>query len=199
MELFLKRVTLTEPVTVRDIAFACGVAPRDVLRRLMGDGVPGAVNENATVQDVLAVTLAAGYGFEAVVEEVPVGFHTCEFCSREGRTPATSSGETELAFEGGLTFIVPDMLTHYVLEHHYQPPPEFVDAVLHRRLLGGHRAQAKGPGPHKGPAASPVKVGWLYSDDYPRADKVDVEFLAALTRVLREANHMGLRTQTRGL
>jgi hypothetical protein len=52
------------------------------------------------------------------------GFHTCEFCggAHDSRNFGVPSGE--------LLFIPPAMVPHYVEQHGYAPPPEFIAAVL---------------------------------------------------------------------
>jgi hypothetical protein len=74
------------------------------------------------------------------------GFHRCELCStREdaGRRPPTvvrdaagdfPVGGAEVRVDGpsGKRYAAPDMTIHYVEEHGYAPPTDFVDGVLHR-------------------------------------------------------------------
>jgi hypothetical protein len=70
------------------------------------------------------------------------GFHRCEFCARpEGafRAPPTTSrddegeyfvGGAEIRVAGpGATFAAPDMIIHYVTDHGYRPPDDFLDAL----------------------------------------------------------------------
>src|SRR5262249_8758090 len=52
------------------------------------------------------------------------GYHECEFCGK-----ARSSSEFEVPGLG-VVYCAPDMITHYVEEHEYRPPQEFIDAVL---------------------------------------------------------------------
>ncbi|MBK9006365.1 MAG: hypothetical protein IPM31_05160 [Anaerolineae bacterium] len=71
------------------------------------------------------------------------GFHECELCgfsfdewSRDH--PAygdnanwMSIGNGEIRIIGkGVIYAVPALIYHYVVEHHYMPPQEFIDAVL---------------------------------------------------------------------
>lgn len=124
-----------------------------------------------------------------------MGFHVCEFCNAEGKPPATSSGDVVLEFESGPVFQVPDMLPHYILEHHYQPPEDFVRAVMAGSLTGGgrpHNTLRTGTG-------KPIKVGYLHGS-FPRsAEAPSVAFLARLETLLRQAAEAGRRQQTRGL
>jgi hypothetical protein len=56
------------------------------------------------------------------------GFHTCEFCGR-----AHGIGNFGVP-SGDLLFVAPEMVVHYIEEHHYSPPAEFVEAVLRSPL-----------------------------------------------------------------
>jgi hypothetical protein len=89
------------------------------------------------------------------------GFQECEFCglswSEWGRnhpiygehTELMSIGDGEIRVIGkGVVYAAPALIYHYVVEHHYKPPQEFIDAVLtgpqpgspeHNALLEEHR------------------------------------------------------------
>jgi hypothetical protein len=56
------------------------------------------------------------------------GFHTCEFC---GRTHGIGNFGVP---SGDLLFVAPEMLVHYIEQHGYSPPTEFVAAVLRSPL-----------------------------------------------------------------
>ena len=58
------------------------------------------------------------------------GCHSCEFCSK-----ALGFGSFGVPTEDKL-FCAPDMIAHYVEHHDYQPPEEFVAAVLASPLPG---------------------------------------------------------------
>lgn len=79
------------------------------------------------------------------------GFHRCEFCSpsdyvhidmlkphpegplkveRDGCTIRLGFGEIFVVGKNGLVYYAPNLIYHYVLEHQYLPPQEFIDAVL---------------------------------------------------------------------
>lgn len=65
------------------------------------------------------------------VEEVWVpilyaGWHDCEFCVDE---PDISSFDLCIP-AGNILYFAPAMIGHYVVAHQYQPPQEFVEAVL---------------------------------------------------------------------
>ena len=53
------------------------------------------------------------------------GFHTCPFCGN-----ATSSCQYLIKISGKKYYDVPQMIVHYMEEHNYLPPQEFMDAVM---------------------------------------------------------------------
>jgi hypothetical protein len=56
------------------------------------------------------------------------GFYTCEFCDR-------AHGINNFGVpDGDLLFVAPEMIVHYIEEHGYQPPDEFVHAVIRAPL-----------------------------------------------------------------
>lgn len=69
------------------------------------------------------------------------GLHACELCeqpsntfSRQGRKLLLGSGEIRVFGSGAEVFAAPNLIYHYVQEHQYRPPAEFV-----RALEGGPR------------------------------------------------------------
>ena len=61
------------------------------------------------------------------------GYHDCEFCIDEGNyeTRAQSSSEKILIDkENNIEYKFPEMIFHYIEEHDYQPPEDFVLFVL---------------------------------------------------------------------
>ena len=56
------------------------------------------------------------------------GFHTCEFCGK-----ALGIGNFGVP-SGDLLFVAPEMVVHYIQQHGYCPPAEFVGAVLQSPL-----------------------------------------------------------------
>jgi hypothetical protein len=70
------------------------------------------------------------------------GVHVCEFClqptlrqSAAGLkkfldAPPDTAGNGQIRVRGGqVTYAAPTLILHYVLEHHYAPPEEFIAAV----------------------------------------------------------------------
>jgi len=56
------------------------------------------------------------------------GFHTCEFCGQ-----AHGIGNFGVP-SGALLFVAPEMIVHYIEEHAYRPPAEFIEAILRSPL-----------------------------------------------------------------
>ena len=70
------------------------------------------------------------------------GRHRCEFCAvpatsgvevwRKGKRTTLGSAEIRVNGKDGITYAAPDLIYHYVIEHDYDPPPDFVEALLQR-------------------------------------------------------------------
>ena len=71
------------------------------------------------------------------------GIHLCEFCPKPKTyvapngmrildpEPGTSgNGEIRVTGPTGVTYVAPNLVAHYVNQHRYKPPQEFIDAVL---------------------------------------------------------------------
>lgn len=115
-----------------------------------------------------------------------MGFHVCEYC--QGDQKETSSGDVILKFANGNTYMVPDMILHYVADHKFTPPEQFINDVLHCAFTGGERWQTKG---------MPVKVGYI-SGDFPQG-QTPSGFFERLWSVMNRASKYGSRIQTRGI
>ncbi len=71
-----------------------------------------------------------------------LGYHDCDLCP--GELPADQqtwrrpghlracigNGEIRVPARPGTAFAAPRLIGHYVLDHSYQPPQDFIDAVL---------------------------------------------------------------------
>ena len=74
------------------------------------------------------------------------GFHVCEFCDMpHDKAPTAQRGEEILSLgfieirvfsRSNRVYAAPNLIYHYVVEHHYQPPEEFIQAVLECPLPG---------------------------------------------------------------
>lgn len=72
-----------------------------------------------------------------------MGFHECELCSQPSFGLHVQRGDEELWLGSaeirvfgreGETYAAPNLIYHYVVDHHYLPPEEFIRAVLEGRL-----------------------------------------------------------------
>lgn len=121
-----------------------------------------------------------------------MGFHICEYCTQRG-SAATSSGDVTLRFSDGQTWEMPDMIVHYIQNHGYLPPQEFIDDVLLGQHVAGERWQTKS-------ITSPTSaqsIGYL-SGDYPQGE-TPAGFLDRLQVLMEKAKDGGDRRQTRGI
>lgn len=71
------------------------------------------------------------------------GFHKCEFCGRswdewgkdhpdygeKAKWMSIGNGEIRVIGSSAI-YAAPALIYHYVIEHQYQPPQEFIDAVM---------------------------------------------------------------------
>lgn len=67
------------------------------------------------------------------------GYHRCPFCPREKTGWSAQideeiihlgSAEIRVPGKAGTVYACPDLIYHYVRDHHYRPPNEFLVAVL---------------------------------------------------------------------
>ena len=58
------------------------------------------------------------------------GWHFCDFCPRTGYTGPRSHGEIWALGTDATRFAAPSLIAHYVETHSYQPPDDFISAVL---------------------------------------------------------------------
>jgi hypothetical protein len=76
------------------------------------------------------------------------GFHICQFCDfdphlviydqdavrRLRETGALSSAEIRVVGHDGTVYASPTLICHYVAAHRYQPPQEFIQAVMEAKI-----------------------------------------------------------------
>jgi hypothetical protein len=68
------------------------------------------------------------------------GLHECPFCSQAPSIALLAenidlgSGELRIRGVGNIVYAAPDLIYHYVVDHQYQPPTEFVNAILNSPL-----------------------------------------------------------------
>lgn len=79
------------------------------------------------------------WDFCAVSIEPMCGYHFCDICETEKLGIAEKNGiklvlgnaEIRVFSPNGGIYRAPNLIYHYMSEHHYKPPDEFIDAVLH--------------------------------------------------------------------
>jgi hypothetical protein len=69
-----------------------------------------------------------------------LGFHECTFCNdnpktyleieKDGQKVGFGHAEIWVFGDEGKTYAAPTLIYHYVTRHHYDPPAEFIQAVL---------------------------------------------------------------------
>lgn len=68
------------------------------------------------------------------------GFQLCHFCKEQIVDSkikcATSSCEIRVIGKDGIVYASPQMIVHYIEEHKYLPPQQFIDAVMEGPLPG---------------------------------------------------------------
>jgi hypothetical protein len=66
------------------------------------------------------------------------GYHKCPFCSSasfgysvtiDNHTLLLGSSEIRVHGESGILYAAPDLIYHYIRDHNYLPPDEFISAV----------------------------------------------------------------------
>lgn len=58
---------------------------------------------------------------------VACGSHRCEVCQFDGEQ--SGSANLYIPFESNI-YVAPELITHYINAHFYQPPPVFCEAVM---------------------------------------------------------------------
>lgn len=103
-----------------------------------------------------------------------MGMHLCKYCYVDnengweyvgGNNVFTESGTGDVILfdsEKNVEYTLPDMALHYVGDHKWLPPQEFIDAVMEGRLLPVERLQTKGVS--LAPKPERVDLGYLEGD-----------------------------------
>jgi hypothetical protein len=79
-----------------------------------------------------------------------LGWHNCPFCRkptlvwvRQGEGEfLLGTAEIRVIGKNGIIYAAPNLIYHYVAEHHYRPPEEFVQAVMEAPLPGSPEYEA---------------------------------------------------------
>lgn len=121
-----------------------------------------------------------------------MGFHVCMFCrgNKESKYPITSSGDVTLHFDSGRSYVMPDMILHYIADHHWAPPKEFIEDVMNGGIVASDRRQTRS-------CNSLVSVGYLR--DTFKEGRVPDGFIEKLEILMAAASQNGDRLQTKSL
>lgn len=128
-----------------------------------------------------------------------MGFHRCEFCPHFAGTTLfqnTSSGDVNLTFTNGNRWVMPDMILHYVADHNWLPPREFVEDVMRGELADSGRVQTRSMNTIADILRG-NRVGYL-AGSYEQGS-VPTGFVERLELLMRQAKDTGGRAQTKGL
>ena len=114
----------------------------------LGASVP----ESGSAPEEFIDKLLAAYVAKSTFTDGTAGWHDCEFCpGAEAWYPGGQVGpiikwrdrEQRLYGHGhylvrhGLSvFMAPSLILHYILDHSYRPPDQFIQAVMHGSFLG---------------------------------------------------------------
>jgi hypothetical protein len=93
------------------------------------------------VPDDLLVTLLAAFP-DKVVSDGTRGYHTCTYCQKYKPKVAWRKKSVVvpgyghfLVKQGDKVYMAPALIIHYIIDHQYQPPQEFINAVLKGKFL----------------------------------------------------------------
>lgn len=62
-----------------------------------------------------------------------LGYHNCPFCEKQSRE--TMSDNVKMIIGRGVVYCFPDLIRHYITEHHYKPPQEFIDDAMNMKYM----------------------------------------------------------------
>ena len=122
-----------------------------------------------------------------------MGMHMCVYCiDPDGKLANhpehiysfSSTGDIILVFPNGDRFEMPDMVLHYVFDHQWLPPQEFIVDVLtfEAESVETERFQTKGL---MDPKPIDMKIGYLQGE-FPTGN-VTEEFKVRLVKIIEKA------------
>jgi hypothetical protein len=77
-----------------------------------------------------------------IISDGTLGWHDCELCSKNGpvihwqdqQHPLRGQGHHLVRIENSV-YMCPELILHYILDHNYKPPDEFLKALIHGSFL----------------------------------------------------------------
>jgi len=122
-----------------------GVLPAGTILRAVG-WLGNQVPRSGDTREECVDRLVLAYESDWVFDDCTKGWHECEICTtKEQRRPGGKIGpvihwrgrDLRLIGHGhylirsqDIVYMAPGLVLHYILDHHYRPPNEFVDAVI---------------------------------------------------------------------
>lgn len=133
-----------------------------------------------------------------------MGFHACEYLSREEAEQLNlrnlkvfySSGDVTICFDSGRSWRMPDMAPLYV-ELGWVPPQKFIDDIMNAKITASQREQTFG-------VDTVEPVGYINPKDNPLprpfkvSDKLPAGFLDKLSACMEEAANFGFNRDRSG-
>ena len=92
-------------------------------------------------------------------------------------------------FSSGDSYVMPDMILHYIFDHGWVPPKRFIDDVMNREVISSDREQMRGSGL--------AAIGYLRKSF--EAGNVPEGFIEKLEVLMVAASQSGDRLQTKSL
>lgn len=124
-----------------------------------------------------------------------MGFHICEYCKtkKSNMFPATSSGDNKIETDNIIIWF-PDMVLHYVADHNWLPPQNFIEIIMNHlpEVIVRGRVQCRGISEKK-----EERIGYL-SGSFPQG-AVPAGFIRRLQTVMSHCSCSGSRMQTKGI
>ena len=88
-----------------------------------------------------------------IVPDGTRGWHTCTICEAEmpqvewnGNPVEVMGNGSYLVRSGSSVYLAPALLLHYIIDHNYQPPQEFIDATVDGEFMGVDDLEVKAAG-----------------------------------------------------
>lgn len=135
------------PIVIEDRQ--CGRLPEPLEVRTVG-WLGSEVRSKGAVPDPCVDRLLEAYESGLKVRDGTRGCHECEVCEKEspesgpqipqavhwrGREAKIGSHDHHLVRLGNTVYMCPTMIVHYILDHGYRPPDEFLRAVADGEFL----------------------------------------------------------------
>lgn len=131
-----------------------------------------------------------------------MGFHRCPYCLESVKEPHQfsnhSTGDVNLSFSNGHRWVMPDMICHYVADHQWLPPQEFIDDVMDGTSnLKIQTVNYNSFAQRIADVLNGTRVGYLSGELV--TGEVPDGFMTRLVAQMGQAHLFNMRLQTKGL